>query len=68
MAGYNITFVPFAGGKPGTREVFADGFMGKPQIMRAERGGRAARRPRDGAGRLALRRRRREGESLADHV
>jgi len=34
MAGYNITFVPFAGGKPGKYEVFADGFMGKPQIMR----------------------------------
>src|SRR5262245_16421179 len=33
MAGYNITFVPFSGGKPGTREVFADGFTGKPQIM-----------------------------------
>jgi glucose/arabinose dehydrogenase len=33
MAGYNITFVPFSGGKPGPREVFADGFIGKPQIM-----------------------------------
>ena len=33
MAGYNITFVPFSGGKPGTREVFASGFTGKPQIM-----------------------------------
>jgi hypothetical protein len=26
MAGYNITFVPFSAGKPGAREVFADGF------------------------------------------
>jgi glucose/arabinose dehydrogenase len=33
MAGYNVTFVPFAGGKPGTREVFADGFTGKASIM-----------------------------------
>jgi len=28
MAGYNITFVPFTGGKAGTHEVFADGFAG----------------------------------------
>jgi glucose/arabinose dehydrogenase len=34
MAGYNVTFVPFAGGKPsGAREVFADGFAGKTPIM-----------------------------------
>jgi glucose/arabinose dehydrogenase len=34
MAGYNITFVPFAGGKPsGKYEVFADGFAGKTPIM-----------------------------------
>ena len=33
MAGYNITFVPFAGGKPGTREIFADGFAGKTPLM-----------------------------------
>jgi glucose/arabinose dehydrogenase len=33
MAGYNVTFVPFSGGKPGPREVFANGFIGKPQIM-----------------------------------
>ena len=33
MAGYNITFVPFAGGTPGTREVFADGFAGKTPLM-----------------------------------
>ena len=33
MAGYNITFVPFSGGKPGTREVFADGFAGKTPLM-----------------------------------
>ncbi len=33
MAGYNITFVPFTGGKPGTREVFADGFAGKTPLM-----------------------------------
>ena len=33
MAGYNITFVPFTAGKPGTREVFADGFSGKTPLM-----------------------------------
>jgi glucose/arabinose dehydrogenase len=33
MAGYNITFVPFSGGKPGKYEVFADGFTGKAPIM-----------------------------------
>ena len=33
MGGYNITFVPFSGGRPGTREVFADGFTGKTPIM-----------------------------------
>jgi glucose/arabinose dehydrogenase len=33
MAGYNVTFVPFAGGKPGAREVFADGFAGKTPLM-----------------------------------
>jgi glucose/arabinose dehydrogenase len=29
QAGYNITFVPFSGDKPGKYEVFADGFAGK---------------------------------------
>ena len=34
MAGYNITFVPVAGGKAsGTHEVFADGFAGKTPLM-----------------------------------
>jgi glucose/arabinose dehydrogenase len=33
MAGYNITFVPFSAGKPGAREVFADGFAGKTPLM-----------------------------------
>jgi glucose/arabinose dehydrogenase len=33
MAGYNVTFVPFTGDKPGTREVFADGFAGKTPLM-----------------------------------
>ena len=33
MAGYNVTFVPFSGGKPGMREVFADGFAGKTPLM-----------------------------------
>lgn len=33
MAGYNITFVPFTGGKPGARQMFADGFTGKTPIM-----------------------------------
>jgi glucose/arabinose dehydrogenase len=32
--GYNVTFQPFAGGKPsGTFEVFADGFAGKTPLM-----------------------------------
>ncbi len=35
MAGYNITFQPFSGGKPsGDFEIFAKGFPGKDQIMR----------------------------------
>ena len=29
QGGYNVTFVPFAGGKPGKYEVFADGFAAK---------------------------------------
>ena len=34
MAGYNILFQPFAGGKPsGKFEVFADGFKGKDPLM-----------------------------------
>jgi glucose/arabinose dehydrogenase len=33
MAGYNVTFVPFSGGKPGAREMFADGFAGKTPLM-----------------------------------
>ena len=33
MAGYNVTFVPFANGKPGKYEVFADGFAGKTPLM-----------------------------------
>jgi glucose/arabinose dehydrogenase len=34
QAGYNITFQPFAGGKPsGNFEVFADGFKGKTPLM-----------------------------------
>ena len=45
MAGYNITFVPFAGGKPGTHEVFADGFAGKTPLMAPERSGGAPGRP-----------------------
>jgi glucose/arabinose dehydrogenase len=33
--GYNVTFQPFAGGKPsGKGEIFADGFAGKGPIMR----------------------------------
>ena len=32
--GYNVTFQPFAGGKPsGNFEVFADGFAGKDPLM-----------------------------------
>lgn len=34
QAGYNVVFVPFAGGSPtGSWEVFADGFTGVPQLM-----------------------------------
>ena len=33
MAGYNITFVPFAAGRPGTRQIFADGFAGETPLM-----------------------------------
>jgi glucose/arabinose dehydrogenase len=34
MAGYNVLFVPFTGGKPsGKFEVFADGFKGKEPLM-----------------------------------
>ena len=34
MAGYQVVFQPFAGGKPaGNYEVFAGGFTGKDQIM-----------------------------------
>jgi glucose/arabinose dehydrogenase len=34
MAGYNVTFIPFANGKPsGKVEVFADGFKGKEPLM-----------------------------------
>lgn len=33
MAGYNVTFVPFATGKPGAHQVFADGFAGKTPVM-----------------------------------
>jgi glucose/arabinose dehydrogenase len=32
QAGYNVTFVPFSGGKPGKYEVFADGFAGKTPL------------------------------------
>jgi glucose/arabinose dehydrogenase len=35
QAGYNVTFQPFAGGKPsGAFEVFADGFAGQSPLMR----------------------------------
>jgi len=33
QGGYNVTFVPFSGGKPGARETFADGFAGKTPLM-----------------------------------
>jgi glucose/arabinose dehydrogenase len=32
QGGYNVTFVPFSGGKPGARETFADGFAGKSPL------------------------------------
>jgi glucose/arabinose dehydrogenase len=33
QGGYNVTFVPFSGGKPGASETFADGFAGKSPLM-----------------------------------
>jgi glucose/arabinose dehydrogenase len=43
QAGYNVTFVPFAGGKPsGKYEVFANGFAGVTPLMNP---GQAAARP-----------------------
>jgi glucose/arabinose dehydrogenase len=43
QAGYNVTFVPFAGGKPsGKYEVFANGFAGQSPLMNP---GQAAARP-----------------------
>jgi len=42
QAGYNVTFVPFSGGKPGMYEVFADGFAGKTPLRNP---GDAAARP-----------------------
>jgi glucose/arabinose dehydrogenase len=34
QAGYNVTFVPFSGGRPsGTYEVFADGFAGRTPLV-----------------------------------
>lgn len=43
QAGYNVTFQPFAGGKPsGDFEVFADGFTGKTPLMNP---GEAVARP-----------------------
>jgi len=42
QAGYNVTFVPFSGGKPGKYEVFADGFAGKTTFTNP---GEAAARP-----------------------
>jgi glucose/arabinose dehydrogenase len=42
QAGYNVTFVPFSGGKPGKYEVFADGFAGKSPLANP---GDAAARP-----------------------
>jgi glucose/arabinose dehydrogenase len=43
QAGYNVTFVPFAGGKPsGKYEVFANGFAGQSPLMNP---GQEAARP-----------------------
>ncbi len=43
QAGYNVTFVPFSGGKPsGDRQMFADGFAGQTPLMNP---GRATARP-----------------------
>ena len=32
QGGYNVSFIPFVDGKPGTRETFADGFAGKTPL------------------------------------
>ena len=67
--GYNVTFQPFASGKPsGEFEVFAQGFAGKDPLMNPERRGRARGRRRAGARRLALHHRQPEGKSLARDV
>jgi glucose/arabinose dehydrogenase len=43
QAGYNVTFVPFSGGKPsGDRQMFADGFAGQTPLMNP---GQALARP-----------------------
>jgi glucose/arabinose dehydrogenase len=43
QAGYNVTFVPFSGGKPsGDRQMFADGFAGRTPLMNP---GQATARP-----------------------
>jgi glucose/arabinose dehydrogenase len=33
QGGYNVTFVPFSGGKPGPSETFADGFAGRTPLL-----------------------------------
>ena len=67
--GYNVTFQPFAGGKPsGNFEVFADGLRRQGSADEPERRGGARRRRRAGARRLALHHRQPEGQNLARHV
>ena len=55
MAGYNVVFQPFDGGKPsGKWEVFADGFKGTETVDVAQRRGSPSRWLGAGARRIAL--------------
>ena len=68
MAGYNITFVPFSGGKPGHARSVRRRLRGQDTIDGAQRRGVAARRVGRRSRRIALHHRGREGQDLAGHL